>query len=150
MLLLSNKSSLVLAYRTQSFGSSPRDSGSVAPETEPALPSIALVRFGGIRAVQFGLPNDETLTAHPLYNRGLHWYAAQEVERSSWIRQLERRNRAHPRYDPAVFERLHHYLVTLTDSTFECVAEGLSVSHFAGARDMLLDEMHRVLQAHAA
>jgi hypothetical protein len=38
----------------------------------------------------FGMPNDETLHGHPLYERGLEVYGAFRVEDSSWVRQKRR------------------------------------------------------------
>jgi hypothetical protein len=38
------------------------------------------------------MPNDESLHGHPLFERGLNFYGAFQVESSSWIRALERIN----------------------------------------------------------
>jgi hypothetical protein len=48
-----------------------------ASSDEPA----ALVQFQRTWAVQFGPPNDEAFHGHPLYERGLHPYAAAENHR---------------------------------------------------------------------
>ena len=45
---------------------------------------VAICRFTGLGAVYFGAPNDEALSNHPLYERGLDFYGAFRVARSSW------------------------------------------------------------------
>ncbi|HYE94937.1 MAG TPA: hypothetical protein VD962_01910, partial [Rubricoccaceae bacterium] len=62
-----------------------------------------------------------------LAERGLDPYGVFEVERSSWIRSLERMNRVHPYHKPARFERLRHIVLTFHDTTFECVTSRFSV-----------------------
>jgi len=89
---------------------------------------VAVVEFVGYRSYSFGAPNDEALAGHPLYERGLRSYGAFEVEASSWITELERRNSVHPRHRAERFKLLHHYIFTFHDSTFECVAKGYRIS----------------------
>jgi hypothetical protein len=57
-----------------------------------------------------------------LHGRGLRPYAAHVVEGSSWIAELETRNRVHPYHRPEAFASLRHYLLTFHDETFECLA----------------------------
>ena len=64
---------------------------------------LIVVEFVGSRARYFGSPNDEALSGHPLYGRGLEAYGAGEVLNSSWIRELERANRVHPMHDARGF-----------------------------------------------
>jgi hypothetical protein len=49
------------------------------------------------------------------------------VEQSKWIRDLERRNRVHPRHDAARYVRLTHFILPLKECTVEVVAEKVSV-----------------------
>jgi hypothetical protein len=90
--------------------------------------AIAVVTFTGVWSHMFGMPNDEALHGHPLYERGLKPYGAFRVENSSWIRALERMNSVHERHRPGFADRLRHYVLTFHDSTFECVADGFSVA----------------------
>jgi hypothetical protein len=85
---------------------------------------VAVVRFERPRAHMFGPPNDEALSGHPLWGRGLRPYGAYRVERSSWIRAVVRMNAVHPRHRPERFAALTHYVFTFHDSTFECLAHG--------------------------
>lgn len=69
-----------------------------------------------------GQPNDEALSGHPLWGRGLNCYSVHEVIDSSLIRMLEQRNAVHPRHDRKRFlEYKRHYVFTFQDSTLECV-----------------------------
>jgi len=94
----------------------------VAPGT-----GLVLIDFENPIAHYFGGPNDEALHGHPLKPRGLNYYGAFEVYRSSWIRALERMNRVHPRHDARRFDSMHHFIFTFQDETFECVARGLKI-----------------------
>lgn len=58
---------------------------------------LVTVRFRICYYLTFGWPNDEALHGHPLWGRGLSHYAIHEVEHSSLIDILERRNAVHPR-----------------------------------------------------
>ena len=86
----------------------------------------ALFTFSHTLVHQFGWPNDEVLHTHPLYERGLRPYGLFEVEQSSWIRQLEKANSIHEQHRavPPWLDKYHHYIITLHDNTFECVAHG--------------------------
>lgn len=85
---------------------------------------IVTVSFDRPYAHMFGPPNDEAFEGHPLADRGLRPYGAFRVDRSSWVRRLERMNSVHEQHSPEHFERLRHFVLSFHDSTFECVAEG--------------------------
>lgn len=109
---------LVLSYGPNPFLGDDSDS---AP-----LPPVHL-DFYRPRAHYFGPPNDEALQGHPLFARGLRWYGVYEVQDSSWIRLLERRNRGHDKHRPESYAALRHFAFTFHDSTFECIAHGYRV-----------------------
>ena len=69
-------------------------------------------------------PNDEAFDGHPLGRRGLMPYGAFEIKHSSWIRELERMNSVHPYHSAERFEEFRHYVLSVHDTTFECVANG--------------------------
>jgi hypothetical protein len=100
------------------------DEAAIAYRTIPER-HVAVVRFQGTREIALGGPSDETIQAHPLYKTGLRPYTFTEVLDSPWIAALERRNRVHPRHDPAAFSALRHFLLPFHDSTFECIARDL-------------------------
>ena len=86
----------------------------------------ATVTFSGLRVITSGPPNDEAFEGHPLSARGLAAYGAYEVERSSWIRSLERMNRVHPFHRPEAFDALRHFVISFHDTTLECIAENVT------------------------
>ena len=91
--------------------------------------SIGLVRFLHPYSHMMGAPNDESLSGHPLADRGLEAYGAFEIKHSSWIRQLERINSVHMYHDRERFlENKRHFVFVFHDSTFECIAHGYEVS----------------------
>jgi hypothetical protein len=93
-------------------------------QSEESEIQVAIVRFDSW-AHYLGPPNDEALSGHPLYERGLRCYGMFEVQHSSWIRMMEQRNRVHDRHAPERFAQLRHFIITFHDSTFECVAESV-------------------------
>jgi hypothetical protein len=94
---------------------------------------IAAVSFKRAYASFFGPPNDEAFAAHPLSSRGLEPYGAFEIERSSWIREAERRNRVHPDHRAESFDALRHFAFTFHDSVFEALAVELDVHVMDGS-----------------
>jgi len=88
---------------------------------------LAVVEFTGYLAVRMGLPNDEALDGHPLHTRGLDAYAMHLVVNSSWIAELERRNRIHPHHEGGWHAWARHYLFTFHDEVFECIARSHTV-----------------------
>ena len=144
--VLSDEYKILLAYLVQDTPSDwdgstirivgPRASG------EP----LALVEFQAYASFMFGAPNDEAFAGHPLAKRGLHPYGAFQIENSSWIRQLERMNSVHPYHKPERYERLKHFIFAFHDSTFECVAEGFTVSEHDGSLESFLPLMQSRLQ----
>jgi hypothetical protein len=47
------------------------------------VPALAAAEFIRMRAIKFGGPNDETLSGHPLFGKGLEYYSAHDVINSS-------------------------------------------------------------------
>jgi hypothetical protein len=94
---------------------------------------IVIVEFKAVYALMSGPPNDEAFSGHPLYERGLHPYAAFEIINSSWIRGLEKMNSVHEYHRPERFEKMRHFVFAFHDSTLECVADGFEVSETKGS-----------------
>jgi len=95
--------------------------------TAPACEKLAVLKFFGVSAHRWGPPGDETLHSHPLYERGLRWYAIQEVIDSSWIRSLDLLDSVHTNYVPGRQTSDRHYVFAFHDSLFECVAREVEV-----------------------
>ena len=126
--ILANDRACVLAY-------------AIEPDEE-----WVIVTLSG-RTIYFGPPNDETLQSHPLYEKGLKFYAMHEVLDSSWISQLEKQNRVHRLHNPERFSRLRHFIWTFHDSTFEIVAEKLDWQNWRGNSVDLLGAMGQHLKS---
>jgi hypothetical protein len=145
-IVLSDEHKILLAYIVQD---TPADwDGSYVRVVDPSTSGepLALIEFTPYRSFMFGAPNDEAFDGHPLASRGLHPYGAFQIENSSWVRQLERMNSVHPHHTPERFERLKHFVFAFHDSTFECVAEGFTVSEHEGSLESLLPIMQGRLQ----
>lgn len=106
---------------------------------------VVLVRFEGAYAWFHGPPNDEAFAGHPLAARGLRPYSAFRVDRSSWVRRLERMNAVHEHHDRKAFAALRHYVFAFHDSTFECVARGFTTLQTDGPLTRVLQEMAQAL-----
>ncbi len=98
----------------------------------------AVAEFKRLRLTRFGGPNDEGLPEHPLYPHGLSTlgYCICEVEHSVWANEVGARNEASARrIAGGRFDRAYsgarfvprHFLFSFHDSTFECLADELSV-----------------------
>ncbi len=144
-LVFSNEHTVVLAYY---LNHTPPDwDGTtiqvVGYETQD-LP-IALVCFKLYDAFMFGPPNDEAFSGHPLASRGLHPYSCFEIVDSSWIRGLERMNSVHPYHRPERYAALKHFVFAFHDSTFECVADGFTLSLHRGSLSSVIPKMLELL-----
>ncbi len=92
---------------------------------------VAVIEWRSCHGAVLGGLNDEAIHGHRLWKRGLRealQARAAEVRNSAWIAAEERANRVHPYHDPASYAKLRHYILLLKDSTFECLAQGYSVS----------------------
>jgi hypothetical protein len=144
--VLSDEYRILLAYIVQDTPSDWDGSSVRVIDPNTTGEPLALVEFTAYWSFMFGAPNDEAFGGHPLAGRGLHPYGAFQVENSSWVRQLERMNSVHPSHKPERFERLRHYVFSFHDSTFECVANGFTVSEHDGSLGSMLPVMRERLQ----
>jgi hypothetical protein len=94
---------------------------------------VALVSFTRQYSHMFGPPSDEAFNGHPLAPRGLRPYGVFEICHSSWIRRLERMHAVDPSHRPEHFADSRHFVFAFHDTTFECIAEGFSVSVHTGS-----------------
>jgi hypothetical protein len=137
-IVLSDEYSVLLGYLVENTPLDCDDSYLHVVGSDTSDEALALVEFTAYRSFSFGSPNDEAFHGHPLAGRGLHPYGAFQVQYSSWIRQLERMNSVHHSHSPERFERLKHFVFAFHDSTFECVAEGFTVTEHEGSLESLL------------
>jgi hypothetical protein len=145
--VLADEHTVLLAYLLEDRDPA-WDGTSVRVVTASSDEPAALIQFQRTCAVQFGPPNDEAFHGHPLYERGLHPYAAFEVEDSSWLRALEHMNSVHEHHSPGSFRQLHHFVFAFHDSTFECVAGGFTVELRDGPLTTVVSAMCDLLAEH--
>lgn len=99
----------------------------------------AIAEFTGCLATRFGYPGDEALPGHPLYNHDLRYHDVMEVLHSSWMRQLEDQDAAAFPQPPDWEQR--HFIITLHDSTFECLADELTIRTTDEPRATVLQQL---------
>lgn len=84
----------------------------------------AIVEFTRCLVTRFGYPNDEARWGIPFYEEAS--YGIYEVLNSSWIKEIVRLNRySFPTTSDGYVAK--HYLFAFHDSTFECLADGLTL-----------------------
>jgi hypothetical protein len=123
-IILANESKCVLGYE-------------IEPEEEWAIVTLSA------QATYFGGPSDEAINGHPLYERGLRSYSVFEVQNSSWIREMEVRNRVHHQHDASNFSDLRHIIFTFHDSIVESVVSAVSWEQWNGECSGIIHEMAR-------
>ena len=114
-------------------------------EAESAGGGVAVLRFSSPLAVLHGVPNDEALNRHPLWNRGLGFYGVYRIENSTWKAQMQDRRRAERSLTAPVWTDATHYVVTMHDSTFECLATGMTAELCSEAIAEVVTEVARAL-----
>lgn len=99
----------------------------------------AIIKFQATSA-KYGYPNDEGMSEHPLYTKGLSESpsAVDEVLNSAWVREIgNQKSKSRTRIwggrgiqsvDSAE-PPLRHLIFSLKEGTFECVCQELSVMY---------------------
>lgn len=109
----------------------------------------AIVCFKDAATHSLGDPNEDTLHGHTLWKSGLRHYGAFNVEHSPVIKELERMNSVARFYSAERFRKLRHFVITMHDSTFECVAQSF---HFtttdAEIASDRLKQMEKMMEPH--
>jgi hypothetical protein len=103
--------------------------------------NIAVVEWKRCRGAMLGGLNDEAISGHRLYNKGLSkgGYDAFIVKNSKWIEELRKGNSVHSQHKDELFSKLNHYILLFHDTTFECLAESFEI-------EILNDSMPEVLK----
>jgi hypothetical protein len=105
----------------------------------------AVIEFARCLLTKFGLPNDEALPGHPLFRHGLEAYGCFEVLNSRWRKEAEDQNRV--QFPDTDYSSVRHFIFTFHDSSFECLANDLSVrlvplGEFRAEYDSLVDRLY--------
>ncbi|WP_346275448.1 hypothetical protein [Pseudonocardia sp.] len=88
----------------------------------------------GAQFASIGAPNDEAISGHRLYDKGLSeimW--AGVVRESQLVDQLERQNRVHPAHHSSTYSPLTHHVLPLKEAVIEVVARNLAIQRHDGA-----------------
>ncbi len=88
----------------------------------------AVIGFDAPLATRFGHPNDEVRRRHPIL--GEVSYGVFEIAGSSWLDEARRLTQK--TFPGAALTGVRHFVITLHDSTFECLARGLSLDVHEG------------------
>jgi hypothetical protein len=99
---------------------------------DPDLRTV-LLTWTGVAFASMGGPNDEALSGHRLYSKGLDevvWSGT--VEESELIELLVRQNSVHPHHRPDRWLGLTHYVLPLKGDVLEVVADAVSFRRFEG------------------
>jgi hypothetical protein len=92
---------------------------------------VGLVIFNQCISAKFGSLNEEVLSGHPLFGKGLDSSSVQIIRNSRWLDEVERVNKAHPQYNPSKWRTLNHYIFWFHDETYECLASSFDVEIIA-------------------
>lgn len=97
--------------------------GAVTPK-EQTLTAVA--ELNGCLATLFAYPGDEALRGHPLYRNGLRPNSINEILHSTWLHKLRQQNIV--AFPLSSDWQHHHFVIALDDSTFECIADDLTIT----------------------
>ncbi len=81
-----------------------------------------------------GAPNDEAVSGHRLFARGLDeilW--AGEVLESELIKELERQDQGRPDHDASRYAELSHHIILTKECTVEVAARSLTIERHEGS-----------------
>ena len=120
--VVSNERRVVVAYRIAEA-----DFERIGPFGDDDDPFCVVV-FSEAAFHQFGPPDDEDLRAHPLASQGLREYSAHEIVNSSLVADSWGLTSSR--------DGLRHFVLTLRNSTFECVAADCTVAGIYGNGDI--------------
>lgn len=103
------------------------------PHHDDADARCVVVVWRGVRFSSLSDPNDEAVSGHRLYGRGLSevlW--AGSVRDSTLVAALEQQNQVHPHHQASRFGRLQHHVLLTKECVAEVVAEDVAVSRVEG------------------
>jgi hypothetical protein len=124
--VVANERRVAVAYRIAET-----DFERFGPFDDSDDPSCVVV-FSDATFHQFGPPNDEDLHAHPLASRGLRGFSVHEVMNSSLVIESWGQSQS--------CDGLRHFVLTLGDSTLECVAADCTVAGIYGSCEIAARE----------
>jgi hypothetical protein len=91
---------------------------------------VALVEFIDCYSSKFGGADDEVISGHILWEKGLKYYSAHEIFNSHWIEEEMKTNSIHPHFNKDRWKERKHYMLLFHDEIFECIASGYKIEVF--------------------
>lgn len=116
-LLVGSHDAVVLCYESLSTGSDEY---------------VMEIRFEGCFSARMGVPNEEVLHGHPLWEHGLRHYEAHIVHNSHLLEHHRRINSVHDYHRDEVWDALNHYFLVFHDEVVEVLARGISARRLDG------------------
>ncbi len=93
----------------------------------------AILKFSNCESVKYGSPNDEVFDGWELSVYGVEPGDASIVKNSPWVDELKTINMIHSQFDENYWNSLNHFIFSMKDYTFECVAEDIHSEVFSGS-----------------
>jgi hypothetical protein len=87
---------------------------------------VAIVTFSRCLSYSSGPPNEEAISGHPLYKKGLRPYSFFRVNNSSMINRFKNMNKVHPYHNDSLYDDYVHYILCFHDSIFECISKDVT------------------------
>jgi hypothetical protein len=132
-MIVADEHRVFCAYYARATATGLRDEWNALPVSEIGDDAVVIAEFALCIVHHFGSPGEDTLMAHPLYDKGLRPCSAVEVLQSSWVVALERMNAAQSPHDRDQLRHSRHFILAFHDSTFECVAKDIKVHLHRGS-----------------
>lgn len=113
---------------------------------EDIIDQVAIIQFSFCLATKMGPPNEEAISGHPLYNKGLRSYRFYRVEDSSRLKQYKVQNRVHPYHKDELFDDYVHYIFCFHDLVFDCICKKVEFEITTGSLLSNIDKMKEKLK----
>jgi len=117
----------------------------MAQRFEKLFDQRCVVTFLGCADTRFGCPNEEVWHGHYLDGHGQDGNEAQIVVHSPWLNEVMAINSVHSDYRPERWTDKKHYIFWFHDTTFECLAEGLTWEVVTEPIDQILVKLTKEL-----
>ncbi len=140
--VFSNGHKIFLIYLIREGDSSDGTFTTLIDNTSDIAHPLALVEFDG-NTFRFGMANDEVFSGLPLWNKGLDAYSAHQIENSTWIDELKKINKVHPRYNEDSWIALKHFALLFHDEILEVIARDYTIEIFNTTFAQLAGEVAR-------
>ena len=109
--------------------------------TKDESDQVWIVSFHRPHAHMFSGINDESLSGHRLYGKGLEFYSAHVVDNSSWLKEIRSIHSVHNHYRAENWSKTKHYVLCFHDNLIEVLAEGYTTTERSGSPAQVLKDI---------